>query len=123
MPLNNLDKYNGCKVSEYRRTSGCVLVMKSTHPAYYSSQRLRQNLETSIPCLQGCIQPPTDSGSSLRLLQISYRPHTHHKEIIFRLFHRCTRYSLRYQSTLAFSHPRIADNHHNIYSPPCFTTH
>src|SRR3990172_2082877 len=123
MPLNNQDRYNGYKASGYKRTNGYVLATKSIHPPYYFLQRLRQCLETSIPCLQECIQLPTDSGFSLRLLQISYHPHILHRVIISHPFHPCTRYSHRYQSTLAFSRPMTADNHHTVWFPHCSTTY
>src|SRR3989339_330896 len=123
MPLNSQDRYNSYKASGYKRTNDYVRATKSIHPPYYFSQRLHQYLETSIPCLQECIQQPTDLYSSSRQLQIWYRLHTHHKEIVFRLFRRYTRYSHHYQSTLASSHPRIADNHHTVWFPRCSTTY
>src|SRR3972149_11203619 len=102
MPPNDQDRYSGCKASVYKKTNGYVPVTKSTHPAYYFSQRLLQNLAISILCPLECIQPPTDLGSSLRLLQISYHPHILHRVIIFHPFHPCTRCSRHYQLILMF---------------------
>src|SRR3972149_11509896 len=101
MPPNIQGKYNDCKSSEDRRTIDCAQVTLNIHRAYYFLRRLLQNLAISILCPLECIQPPTDSGSSLRLLQISYHPHIPRRVIISHPFHPCTRYSLRYQLTLA----------------------